>query len=66
MKNLLFLALSFIFLSLSNLILGQAMKINGAIYDSTGSKPVNNATITAVRIKDSLLLSYTHSNLHED
>ena len=63
MKNLLFLALSFIFLSLSNLILGQAMKINGAIYDSTGSKPVNNATITAVRIKDSLLLSYTHSNL---
>lgn len=39
------------------------MKINGAIYDSTGSKPVNNATITAVRIKDSLLLSYTHSNL---
>ena len=63
MKNLLFLTLSFIFLSLSNLILGQAMKINGAIYDSTGSKPVNNATITAVRIKDSLLLSYTHSNL---
>jgi hypothetical protein len=39
------------------------MKINGALYDSTGSKPVNNATITAVRIKDSLLLSYTHSNL---
>jgi len=63
MKNLLFLTLSFIFLSLSNLVLGQAMKINGAIYDSTGSKPVNNATITAVRIKDSLLLSYTHSNL---
>lgn len=31
--------------------------------DSTGLNPVNRATISAVRIKDSLLISYTHSNL---
>ena len=57
-----FIFISF-FLFSCNHLFGQAMKINGAIYDSTGSKPLNNATITAVRIKDSLLLSYTHSNL---
>ncbi len=63
MKNYFLLLITFAFLSFTNEALSQAMKINGKITDSTGLNPVNRATISAVRIKDSLLLSYTHSNL---
>jgi hypothetical protein len=36
----------------------QEMKVSGFVYDTTGVKPLRNAMVTAVRIKDSLLLGF--------
>jgi hypothetical protein len=62
MKRILSFSISVFFLLLGNVLVGQAMKITGTIYDTTGVTPLSKATITAVRINDSLLLSFTHSN----
>jgi hypothetical protein len=40
----------------------QNMKISGTVYDTTGVKPLNQALIMAVRVKDSLLLGFTRSD----
>jgi hypothetical protein len=37
------------------------MKISGTVYDSSGVKPLKDAVIMAVRVKDSLLLNFTRS-----
>ncbi len=41
----------------------QNMNIQGTVYDSTGVNPLKNAVVMAVRIKDSLLLGFSHSDL---
>lgn len=40
----------------------QQMHIVGTVHDSTGTKPLPNATIMAVRMKDSLLIGFSHSD----
>jgi len=40
----------------------QDMKVTGVVNDSTGVRPVKNAVAMAVRLKDSILLGYTHTN----
>lgn len=40
----------------------QKMKISGTVYDSTGTRPIPNATAMAVRMKDSLLLGFKRTN----
>ena len=63
MKKIKFFLLLFIFIMLgtSSNIFAQKMQLHGIIYDTSGSNPIKNASITAVRIKDSLLLKFTHS-----
>ena len=40
----------------------QGMKVTGSVYDSTGVKPLKNAMIMAVRVKDSLLLGFDRTD----
>lgn len=49
-------------LTIGNSVFAQEMKVTGNVYDSTGVKPVENAMIMAVRIKDSLLLGFTRTD----
>ena len=37
----------------------QDMKISGTVYDSTGTQPLHQAMVMAVRVKDSVLLGFT-------
>ena len=39
----------------------QEMKIQGTVYDSTGTQPLNQAMVMAVRVRDSVLLGFTRS-----
>ena len=41
----------------------QNMNIQGTVYDSTGTNPLNNAVLMAVRIKDSVLIKFSHSDI---
>ena len=41
----------------------QNMNITGNVYDSTGVKPLSNSVVMAVRVKDSLLLGFSHTDL---
>ncbi len=41
----------------------QNMNIQGTVYDSTGTNPLNNAVVIAVRIKDSVLIKFSHSDI---
>lgn len=41
----------------------QTMKITGTVYDTNGVQPLHKAMIMAVRIKDSLLLGFTRTNV---
>lgn len=61
MKKLLKLTLVSLAVLCSTISWGQNMNIQGTVYDTTGTKPVENAMIMAVRIKDSLLLGFTRS-----
>ena len=38
------------------------MKVTGTVYDSTGVKPIKNAMVMGVRMKDSLLLGFTRTD----
>ncbi len=40
----------------------QEMNVKGTVYDTTGTKPVQNALAMAVRMRDSLLLGFTRSD----
>lgn len=44
------------------LCFSQGMQISGSVYDSTGINKMSNVVVTAVRIKDSLLLGFTRTN----
>ncbi len=62
MKNLFQLFLGLIFVFSMQSASGQTMKVTGVVYDTTGVKPLQNAMIMAVRVKDSLLLGFTRSD----
>lgn len=62
MKNTFLLLIASFLIICSQSVIGQTMKISGTIYDSSGIQPLNHAMIMAVRVKDSLLLSFTRSN----
>ena len=59
-KTLFFFILLFCSLYTASLK-AQEMKISGTVYDSSGVKPLKDAVIMAVRVKDSLLLNFTRS-----
>jgi hypothetical protein len=40
---------------------GQEMKVTGTVLDSTGTAPLHQAMIMAVRVKDSVLLGFTRT-----
>ena len=40
----------------------QTMLVSGNVYDSSGTKPLANANVMAVRISDSLLLNFTRTD----
>ena len=65
MKLIQLVTLAFI-LSLSTNVFSQEMKVAGTVYDTTGTKPVMNAMVMAVRIKDSLLLDFTRTDINGD
>lgn len=41
---------------------GQQMKVTGSVFDTSGTKPLENAGVMAVRMKDSVLIKYTRTN----
>jgi len=55
-----FLLLSFLFFSV--LASAQEMKVSGTVYDTTGTKPLKNAVVMAIRVRDSLLLSFDRTD----
>jgi hypothetical protein len=62
MKHLSQLFLGLIFIFSIQTASAQTMKVTGTVYDTTGVKPLQNAMIMAVRVKDSLLLGFTRSD----
>jgi hypothetical protein len=62
MKNLLQLFLGFIFILFVQSVNAQTMKITGTVYDTTGTQPLSQAMVMAVRVKDSLLLNFTRTD----
>lgn len=63
MKNLFKIILGLLFIFSVQGLNAQTMKINGTVYDTNGVQPLNKAMIMAVRIKDSLLLGFTRTNI---
>ena len=51
-----------IYLLLSSNLFAQELTIDGQIVDSTGNMGISNTFIMAVRVKDSILLTYTRSD----
>jgi len=49
------------FLSVSHSF-GQDMKLQGHVYDSSGTVPLSNAVAVAVRVRDSLMLGYARTD----
>ncbi|MCT4560735.1 MAG: TonB-dependent receptor family protein [Crocinitomicaceae bacterium] len=51
-----------VLLSLNSAFGQQPMRVEGTVYDTTGTKPLLNAVAVAVRIKDSLLLDFARTD----
>ena len=62
MYNFIKFSLFVVALFLGSTTFAQEMKVTGAVYDSTGVKPVKNAMVMGVRMKDSLLLGFTRTD----
>lgn len=60
--KLIHLILLTVSLTISSVAFSQEMKVTGVVSDSTGTKPVLNAMVMAVRIKDSLLLDFVRTD----
>jgi hypothetical protein len=56
------LLLSFLFVFALGTVSAQKMKIQGTVYDTTGTRPIPQALAMAVRMKDSVLLGFTRTN----
>lgn len=41
----------------------QQMKVTGVVFDTSGVKPLSNTGVMAVRMKDSVLLKHTRTNV---
>jgi len=63
MKKLLPLLL---FLTLSPLFFAQNVKVSGRLVDTSGTQPIYQASIMAIRLRDSVLIKYTRSNQNGD
>jgi len=59
MRYILFILFSFCFITLG---FTQSMKVTGTVYDTAGVKKLENVSVMAVRLKDSLLLKFTRTN----
>ncbi len=59
--NKVVLLLSFTFL-INVFSFSQEMRVTGVVNDSTGVRPVVNAVAMAIRLSDSLLLGFTHTD----
>jgi hypothetical protein len=59
MKKLLLLSLTFLFTAFSY---SQNMKVSGRLVDSAGVSPIHQASIMAIHLRDSVLVSFTRSN----
>lgn len=62
MEKLIKLACILFFVGFGTTSFAQKMKVTGNVYDSTGVKPMKNAMVMGVRLKDSLLLGFTRTN----
>lgn len=62
MKNQLLSTIVLFFTLCVSSLNAQTMKVTGTVYDTTGTRPLAQAMIMAVRVKDSLLLSFTRTN----
>ncbi len=51
-----------LFLAFTAFGFSQEMKVTGTVYDTTGIKPVMNAMVMAVRMKDSVLLGFDRTS----
>ncbi|MEY4351461.1 MAG: hypothetical protein RL078_1539 [Bacteroidota bacterium] len=58
MKKLLPLLL---FISISPLFFAQNVKVSGRLVDTSGTQPIYQASIMAIRLRDSVLIKYTRS-----
>ena len=58
-RYILFVLLSFCFYTIG---FTQSMKVTGTVFDTAGVKKLENVSVMAVRLKDSLLLKYTRTN----
>lgn len=56
-----FLLLLALFLC-SNLFYAQNMKVSGRLVDTSGTQPIQQASIMAIHLRDSVLVKYTRSN----
>jgi outer membrane receptor protein involved in Fe transport len=52
----------FITLFITSLTFAQDMKVEGTVYDTTGTKPLKNAVAVAIRVKDSLMLGFARTD----
>lgn len=48
----------------SNYSFTQSMKVTGTVFDTSGVVPIESASVMAVRLRDSLLLGYTRTNIN--
>lgn len=64
MKNPLLIPLLLLFSLTTGFTQAQQapMRISGTVYDTSGVVPLKNAVVTAVRVRDSLLLSFTRTD----
>lgn len=62
MKNLFQLTFILLLFLSAQTLSAQTMKITGTVTDTTGIRPLPQAMVMAVRVKDSLLLSFTRTN----
>jgi len=60
------LAIFFFILNFYTNLSAQNMKISGHVVDTSGKRALNNVSVLAVRIKDSLLLKHTRTNADGD
>ena len=56
------LILLLILLAVSPLYFGQNVKVSGRLVDTSGTAAIKEASIVAIRLRDSVLLKYTRSN----
>jgi len=51
-----------LFTGFSTISFGQQIKINGIVHDSSGTKQLNKAVVSLVRLNDSVLVDYYRTN----